>query len=348
MTITSKPVLVTGASGFLAIHTLIQLLQQGYKVRGTLRTMTRENEVRETLRKYINADTMLEFVGADLSSDAGWEQVVSGCEYVLHVASPFPLYEPAHEDELIKPAVEGTLRILRAAHAAKVKRVIQVSSNAAISYGHEGENRTFTEDDWARLDKPIGAYAKSKTLAERAAWDFINGTENANKMELVTINPPLIVGPIPNKNFPTSAEAISTLLQGQVLGVARLKMGVVDVRDVAAAMILAMVTQEAAGHRFLCSGGTIWIKDMAEILHKQYADRGYKIPRLVFPVFFARLVALFDKKVALIIPLLNWDFELSNEKAKRILKWQPRSNEEAILSMAESLIENGLINTDRQ
>jgi dihydroflavonol-4-reductase len=129
------------------------------------------------------------------------------------------------------------------------------------------------------------------------------------------------------------------------MGLAKIKMGVVDVRDVVAAMILAMTTPEAAGHRFLCSGGTLWIKEMAEILHKQYADQGYKIPRLVFPVFLARLVALFDKKVAVIIPSLNWDFELSNEKAKRILKWQPRSTEEAILSMAESLIENGLIKT---
>ncbi|MBK9926163.1 MAG: aldehyde reductase [Anaerolineales bacterium] len=343
MAVTSHPVLVTGASGFLATHTIIQLLEQGYKVRGTLRTMSRENEVRETLRKYVNADDRLEFVNADLGKEEGWEQAVQGCEYVLHVASPFPLYEPEHEDELIKPAVEGTLCVLRAAHAAKVKRVVQVSSNAAISTGHEGENRAFTEEDWSRLDRPIGAYAKSKTLAERAAWDFINGTENVNKMELATINPPLIVGPIPNKNFPTSAEAISTLLRGQVPGIARLKMGVVDVRDVASAIILAMSTPEAAGQRFLCSGGTAWIKDIAEILHAQYGSRGYKIPRLVFPVFLAKLVALFDKKVALVIPSLNWDFELSSDKAKRVLNWQPRSSKEAILSMAESLIENGLV-----
>jgi dihydroflavonol-4-reductase len=343
MTITSQPILVTGASGFLATHTIIQLLEQGYKVRGTLRTMSRENEVRETLRKYVSADDRLEFVNADLNEDAGWEQAVRGCEYVLHVASPFPLLEPKHEDELIKPAVEGTLRVLHAAHQAKVKRVIQVSSVAAISSGYAGENRTFTEEDWSRLDKPIGAYSKSKTLAERAAWDFINGTENINKMELATINPPLIAGPIPNKDFPTSAEAVSTLMRGQVPGIARIKMGIVDVRDVASAIILAMTTPEAAGQRFLCSGGTVWIKDIAEMLHAQYGSRGYKIPRLVFPVLLAKLVGLFDKKVALVIPSLNWDFELSNEKAKRILKWQPRSSEEAILSMAESLVENGLV-----
>ncbi len=341
MTLTSQPVLVTGASGFLATHCVIQLLEQGYKVRGTLRTLSRENEVRETVRKFVNADDRLEFVSADLKEDAGWEQAVQGCEYVFHVASPFPLLEPEHEDELIKPAVEGTLRVLRTAHAAGVKRVIQVSSNASVSAGHFGENRTFTEDDWSYLDKPIGAYSKSKTLAERAAWDFVNGAENTRKMELATVNPPFIVGPILNKDFPTSAEVINTLLRGQVPGVARIKMGVVDVRDVAAAMILAMTTPEAAGNRFLCSGGTIWVKEIAEILHKGYGSRGYKIPRVVLPVFLARLVALFDKKVALIIPSLNWDYELSNEKTKRILNWKPRSNEEAILSMAESLIEHG-------
>jgi dihydroflavonol-4-reductase len=278
-----------------------------------------------------------------LNEDAGWDAAVRGCEYVIHVASPFPLLEPEHEDDLIKPAVDGTLRVLHAAHEAHVKRVIQVSSTAAVLSGHAGENRTFTEEDWSYLDKPIGAYAKSKTLAERAAWDFINGPQNTHKMELVTINPPYISGPIPNKDFPTSAEVISTLLRREVPGVARIKLGIVDVRDVASALLLTMTTPEAAGHRFLCSGGTVWIKDIAEMLHKQYGSRGYKIPRMILPVFLVRLVALFDKKVALIIPLLNWDFELSSENAKRILGWQPRTNEEAILSMAESLIENELI-----
>jgi dihydroflavonol-4-reductase len=343
MPITSEPVLITGASGFLATHCIIQLLEQGYKVRGTLRTMSRENEVRETVQKYVNANDRLEFVNTDLTQDAGWEQAVYGCEYVFHVASPFPLLDPRHEDELIKPAVEGTLRVLRAAHSAKVKRVIQVSSNAAVSTGHGGENRTFNEADWSRLDKPIGAYSKSKTLAERAAWDFINGAENTHKMELVVINPPLIAGPILTKHFPTSAELPSTLMRRQVPGVARIKMGVVDVRDVASAMILAMNTPEAAGQRFLTSSATIWVKDVADILHKQFSGRGYKINRLVFPVFLVHLIALFDKKVALVKPSLNWDFELSNEKTKRILGWQPRSAEEAILSMAESLIEQGFV-----
>ena len=344
MTLSSQPILVTGASGFVAIHCSIQLLQQGYKVRGTLRTMTREHEIRETLRKYVKSDDKLEFVEADLNQDVGWVQAVQGCEYVFHIASPFPLLNPEHEDDLIKPAVEGTLRVLRAAEAAGVKRVVLVSSNAAISAGHNGENRTFTENDWSYLDKPIGAYSKSKTLAERAAWDFIRSAENTRKMELVTINPPYIFGPIPNKDFPTSAEMLRTFMRGEVPGVAKLKVGIVDVRDVASAMILAMTTPEAANERIAVPAASLWIKEVADILHKEYAGRGYKkIPRMVLPVFLVRLLALFDKRIALVVPALNWDFELSNEKAKRILKWSPRPKEEAILSMADSLIEQEFI-----
>jgi dihydroflavonol-4-reductase len=338
----SSPILVSGASGFVAIHTIIQLLEQGYKVRGTIRSLSKESEVRETVAKYVQANDWLEIVSADLEQDAGWEEAMKGVEYVLHVASPFPLYEPKHEDELIIPAVKGTLRVLRAAHKAKVKRVVQVSSVAAISSGHNGENKTFTEDDWTILDK-VGAYPKSKTLAELAAWDFIKSEENKNKMELVTINPPLILGPIPNKNFRTSVELIRTYMLGKVPGVGRIKMGIVDVRDVAAAIILAMKTPEAAGQRFLCSADVPWLKEIAQILHKEYAKRGYKIPTLQFPSFLIRVIALFDKKIALVTDSLDWDYELSNEKAKRILKWNPRPKEEAILSMAESLIEQGLL-----
>jgi dihydroflavonol-4-reductase len=290
MTLTSKPVLVTGASGFVALHTIIQLLQQGYKVRATMRTLSREAEVRETISKYIQADDRLEIISADLEQDTGWSEAMKDVEYVLHIASPFPLFEPEHEDELIIPAVQGTLRVLRAAHKGNIKRVVQVSSNAAISSGHNGENKTFTEDDWSNIENNIGAYAKSKTLAERAAWDFINGSENTNKMELAAINPPLILGPVPNKDSRTSVELIRTYMLGQVPGVGRIKMGLVDVRDVAAAIILAMTTPEAAGNRFLCSGGVLWLKEIVEILHKEYSKRGYKIPTLQFPSFLHCLV----------------------------------------------------------
>ncbi len=340
----SKPILVTGASGFVALHTIIQLLQQGYTVRATLRSLSREAEVRETISKHVQANDRLEILPADLEQESGWNEAMQNVEYVLHIASPFPLFEPKHEDELIVPAVQGTQRVLRAAHQAGIKRVVQVSSNAAISAGHSGENKTFTEADWSDVEKNIGAYSKSKTLAERAAWDFINGAENLNKMELAVINPPLILGPVPNKNVRTSIELVRTMMLGQVPGVGRIKMGVVDVRDVASAIILAMNTPEAAGNRFLVAADkSMWLKDIADLLYDKYAARGYKINRIQFPSFLVRFIALFDKKISRVTESLDWDYELSNEKAKRILKWTPRSAEESILSMAESLIEQGFV-----
>ena len=340
----SKPVLVTGASGFVALHTIIQLLQQGYTVRATLRSLSREAEVRETISKHVQANDRLEILPADLEQESGWNEAMQNVEYVLHIASPFPLFEPKHEDELIVPAVQGTQRVLRAAHQAGIKRVVQVSSNAAISAGHSGENKTFTEADWSDVEKNIGAYSKSKTLAERAAWDFINGAENLNKMELAVINPPLILGPVPNKNVRTSIELVRTMMLGQVPGVGRIKMGAVDVRDVASAIILAMNTPEAAGNRFLVAADkSMWLKDIADLLYDKYAARGYKINRIQFPSFLVRFIALFDKKISRVTESLDWDYELSNEKAKRILKWTPRSAEESILSMAESLIEQGFV-----
>lgn len=344
MTHSSNPILVTGASGFVALHTIIQLLQQGYKVRATLRTLSREAEVRETIAKHVDINDRLEIVTADLMQDMGWGEAMQGVEYVLHIASPFPLFEPSHEDELIVPAMQGTLRVLRMAHQGKIKRVVQVSSVAAVTAGHSAENRTFNEEDWSITENNIGAYSKSKTLAERAAWDFINGTENTNKMEMVSINPPLIFGPVLNKDFPTSAEMIRTFMLGQVPGVGRIKVDIVDVRDVASAIILAMNTREAAGNRFLVPAGTIWLKDLTHILYNEYGQRGYKIPRIVFPSFIIKLLALFDKKIALVVRNLDWEYTLSNEKAERILKWSPRSKEEAILSMANSLIEQGFVN----
>jgi len=340
---TSKPILVTGASGFVALHTIIQLLQQGYNVRATLRTLSREAEVREIIAKHVQANDRLEILPGNLEQDSGWSEAMRGVESVLHIASPFPLLDPKNENELIVPAVEGTQRVLRAAHDEKIKRVVIVSSVAAVSAGHNGEDRTFDENDWSIVENNIGAYAKSKTLAEREAWKFINGAENTNKMEMVAINPPLILGPLPNKDLATSAEMISTLMLGQVPGVARMKVGIVDVRDVASALILAMTTPEAAGNRFICPAGTVWLKEIADTLHKKYAARGYKIHTTQFPVFLVRLLALFDKKIARVADDLNWDFEFSDEKIKRILKWNPRPAEEAILAMAESLIEHGLV-----
>ncbi len=341
--ISSKPILVTGASGFIALHVIAQLVEKGYKVRGTVRSQKKEAEVRETISRLVQKNYQLEIVSTDIEQDAGWKEALHDVEYVLHVASPFPLAEPKHEDELIKPAVEGTLRVLKFAHDANVKRVVQVSSNAAVSAGYTGDNRTFTEADWSKVENKIGAYSKSKTLAERAAWKFINGEQNKNKLEMVAINPPFVFGPVSNKNYNTSSEVIRTYMLGQVPGTAKIKIGCVDVRDVASAIISAMEIKEANGNRFLVSAGELWMKEIADILHAQFSKRGYKIPIMPLPSFIVRFVAIFDPKIRAIVNTLDWDFQLSSEKAKQILKWNPRSAKESVLAMAESLIEQGIL-----
>jgi len=341
--ITSSPILVTGASGFIATHTIAQLLEKGYKVRGTVRSMQKETKIRESVSRLVQKDAQLEIMPAELNQDEGWKEALKDVEYVLHIASPFPLQEPRHEDELIKPAVEGTLRVLRFAHDANVKRVVQVSSNAAVSAGYSGDNRIFTEADWSRVENNIGEYSKSKTLAERAAWEFINGSENKNEMEMVAINPPLVFGPVPNKNYNTSSEVIRTYMLGQVPGTAKIKMACVDVRDVASAIISAMEIKDAAGNRFLVSAGELWTKEIAQILSDEFSKHGYKIPTIQLPSFLVRLFALFDPKVRVLVNTLDWDFHISNEKAKQILKWNPRSPKESVLSMAESLVEQGIL-----
>ncbi|HNO30570.1 MAG TPA: NAD-dependent epimerase/dehydratase family protein [Anaerolineales bacterium] len=338
-----SPILVTGASGFVAIHTITQLLEKGYSVRGTLRSLDKESHVRETITKFVKANDRLEFKAADLEQDAGWKEALEGVEYVLHVASPFPLFEPENENDLIVPAVQGTLRVLRTANQVRVKRVVQVSSMAAVSSGYNSVYRVFTEENWSQVENHIGAYAKSKTLAERAAWDFIHGPENTHAVELVAINPPLILGPVPNKDTRTSIELIRTYMLGQVPGVGRIKMGLVDVRDVAAAIILAMQTPEAKDNRFIISGGALWLKDIVRTLHTEFTPRGYRIPTLQFPSILVRLLALFDKKIARVTDWLDRDFENSIDKARHILKWSPRPEREAILGMAESLIEHGFV-----
>lgn len=338
-----SPILVTGAGGFIALHTIAHLLANGYRVRGTLRSLAREADVRGTIAQYVDANPRLEFVAADLMQDAGWDEAVRGCEYVVHTASPFPLHEPKDGNELIVPAVEGTLRVLRAANNAKCERVVLLSSNAAVSAGHRGENRTFNEDDWSLIENNIGPYQKSKTLAERAAWEFINGAANTNKIEMVSLNPPLVWGPIPSKALPTSAEIIRVFMKGEVPAVARIKMGLVDVRDVAAAILLAIITPAAAGHRLLLAADTIWYKEVVDILKREFPGKPYRIPTMVVPSLLARTMALFDKRVARVTSDVDWDYVLSSEKARRILNWKPRGKEEAILSMAHSLIEQGLV-----
>jgi len=340
----SETVLVTGGSGFIASYCILQALEAGYAVKSTVRNLKREGDVRATLASAgAKAGDRLSFFAADLEKDAGWADAVAGCQYVLHVASPFPTGAPKHEDELIVPARQGALRVLRAAKAAGVKRAVLTSSFAAIGYGHPTMDRPFTEEDWSVVDAgDMRAYAKSKTLAERAAWDFIKA--DGAPMELSVVNPVGVLGPVLGADYSTSILIVQKLMDGAMPGCPRFSFGIVDVRDVAAMHLLCMTKPEAAGQRFLAIAGPfLSMLDIARVLKARLGSAAKRVPTNELPDFLVRLAALADPAVGQIVPELGKKKEASNEKARRVLGWNPRSNEDAIVATAESMMKLGLL-----
>jgi nucleoside-diphosphate-sugar epimerase len=338
-------ILVTGGSGFIASHCILQLLATGHQVRTTVRSLQREGEVRARLKESsAEPGDRLAFVVADLERDAGWPQAVAGCEYVLHLASPLPPGVPEHEDELIIPARQGTLRVLRASRGAGVKRVVLTSSFAAIGYGRREQQAPFTEKDWTDLDGEVVApYQKSKTLAERAAWDFV--AQEGGQLELSVVNPVGVLGPVLGPDYSTSILLVQRLMEGAMPGVPHLYFGVVDVRDVADLHIRAMTNPAAKGERFLAVAGDFMsFQDIAKVLKSRMGGAGKKVPTRQLPNFLVRLAALRDPAIKLILPELGKLKNASNEKAKRMLGWAPRSNEDAVVATAESLLRLGLLN----
>ncbi|MBW8756518.1 MAG: aldehyde reductase [Burkholderiales bacterium] len=337
-------VLVTGGSGFIATHCIVQLLAAGYRVRTTVRSLQREPEVRATLRSAgADAGDRLAFAAADLTADAGWDEAAAGCDYVLHVASPFPVDVPKHEDELVVPAREGALRVLRASRGAGVKRVVQTSSFAAVGYGHPPLERPFDESDWTNLDGGgLTAYVKSKTLAERAAWSFM-GREGGD-MELAVVNPVGVFGPALGADFSTSIEIIKRMLDGALPGLPRITFGAVDVRDVADLHLKAMTHPEAAGERFLAvAGDFLSLRDMALVLRQRMGQAARRVPSRELPDWLLRVVALVDKSVGQIVPELGKRKNATSDKARRVLGWAPRTADDAIVATAESLVRLGLV-----
>lgn len=352
-----KPlVLVTGGSGFLAQWVIVYLFREGYRVRTTVRNTSRTPEIHVALKnakipeEQINS---LEVVQADLLKDDGWADAVKDVEFVQHVASPFPPGLPKHEDDLILPAREGTLRVLRFARdSGAVKRVVVTSSFAAIGYGHSERDHPssipFKETDWSNLTpqggKPVAAYPKSKTLAERAAWDFME-KEAVGKFELAVVNPVGIFGPCLGKDAGTSLRAVSELLEGSVPGCPRLQLLAVDVRDCADMHIRVMENPKAAGERFNCVGeGGIWMADMAKLLKKNLGDKSRKVPTMQLPDFAVRVVAMFVPVARLVVNDLGQEKQVSNQKAKDVLGWQWKyGTEQTFLASAESLIAYGAV-----
>ncbi|KAL3462233.1 hypothetical protein BJX64DRAFT_259489 [Aspergillus heterothallicus] len=361
-------VLVTGGTGFLAKWVLTTLLLSAtpYRIRTTLRTLSRIDEIKSSLREASIPPAKIasiEFLPADLSSNDGWTTALKDVDYVQHIASPFPAHPPKDEYDLIIPAVEGTKRVLRAAKDAGVRRVVLTSSFAAIAYGarHIGRDSSvpITEDDWTDLSKPrlVPAYAKSKTLAERAAWGIAEGADTSsshfggseagsrgsagNKMELVVINPVNIYGPALGREDSTTFRSISEFLEGNAPGIPRVQFGVVDVRDCAALHVLAMTHAAAAGERFICigAGGSLWMEEMAKLLKGKLGERARKVPGLVLPDVLVRGVAVFMPVARLLLADLGIARVISGEKARTVLGWETRySNEEAVVAAAESIL----------
>lgn len=337
-------VLVTGGSGFIGSHAILQLLAAGYDVRTTIRDLNREGDVRAMLAAggAVRSDR-LSCVAANLLSDSGWEEAVAGCEFVLHVASPIPERVPRDENELIVPAREGTLRVLKAARDAGVKRVVVTSSFAAIGYGHPPQSEPFDEARWTNIDGgDVLPYVKSKTLAERAAWHFI--ADAGGGLELSVVNPVGVFGPVLGPDYSTSILIVQRLVAGALPGCPKLHFGVVDVRDVADLHIRAMTNPAAAGERFLAvSGDFMSIREIALVLRERMGSKGAKVPTLQLPNWMVWLAALRDPAVKQILPELGKRKNATSRKARTVLGWEPRSREDALVATAESLVSLGLL-----
>jgi len=336
-------VLVTGGTGFIAQHCILLLLQNGYRVRTTVRSLAREAEVRHQLREGgIEAGDRLAFVVADLGLDRGWAEAAAGCPYVMHGASPTPTGTQTSEEDWIRPAVDGNLRVLRAARDAGVRRVVLTSAFGAICAGHGPMNRPYNEEDWSDLTSGnIWPYQKSKTLSEQAAWDFI--AREGRGMELSAVNPVAVLGPVLGADYSHSIRLIRSLLAGQP-GVPKINCGFVDVRDVADLHLRAMTQEAAKGQRFLAiAGESMWLAEVAKLLKFRMGPIASKVSTRVLPNWVVRLGAMKDPALKGSVPLLGLNLNATSAKAIRLLGWAPRSAEEAIVATAESLDRLGLL-----
>jgi dihydroflavonol-4-reductase len=336
-------VLLTGISGFIGSHTAIKLLDKGYEVIGTLRDISREEEIRKMLSKHTSNLDNLKIVEADLLDEQKWMDLSQGVDYIMHVASPFPRKLPKNDDEIVVPAVNGTLNILKAASANKVKRVVITSSSTAITYGKSKaeRNSTFNEMHWTDPEnrKDTTPYFRSKTIAEKSAWDFVN--KDKSGLELTTICPGAVLGPVLEKDFGTSANIVLKTMDGSTPAIPKIGFEVVDVRSLAEMHVLAIESKQAAGERFIAAAGFMSFKNVADILRKAYPDR--KIPKAPLPNLATRFISNFETTLKPILLDLNVERRLDSSKARELLNWQPISNEEAVIACAESLIEQELL-----
>lgn len=338
-----QTVFLTGASGFIAKHIVLKLLNAGYHVRGSVRSLSRGDEVRVAVRTHLDdaekLDDRLSFVALDLGSDDGWDGVMDGCSALLHTASPFPLEQPENEDDIIRPAVDGTVRALRAADAAGIDRVVLTSSAVAVMYGPLAAGKTtYDESDWSEDYHPMqDAYGRSKTRAEKAAWAYV--ASDARMMKLTTINPVLVAGPALDGNIGTSLEIIERVLKGADPMQPRIGLPIVDVRDVADMHVKALQVPASEGQRVLAADSFLWMTDIAKLIKGAYPDRPIKTR--VAPDFLLKFMAMFDPSIKAILPSLGVELAVSNARAKALFDMDFRPAKDAVLASCASLIIHG-------
>jgi dihydroflavonol-4-reductase len=335
-------VLVTGGSGYIGGWCIIDLLQKGYTVRTTVRSLDKEAEVRAALGKIVDTTGKLSFHAANLTEDAGWDAAVDGCDYVLHVASPLGIAEPKDPNELIVPARDGAKRAVSAAIKAGVKRVVQTSSVAATHLVTKSAESLADETVWTDGNSTKeSAYSRSKVIAERAAWDLIEAA--GGKTSFATVNPALVLGPVLSKDFSGSVQVVERLLSGRVPGLPHFGFNIVDVRDVADLHIRAMTDPAAAGQRFIAAGQFAWMAEVAEILKANLGAEAAKVPTRKVPDFVLRLAALFDKDLGVVVPNLGQKHDYSSAKAQSLLGWKPRPLKDTVLDCGRTLIAVGAV-----
>ena len=334
-----ETVLVTGGTGFIGLHCLQQLLDKGYKVRTTIRSESRKQEVLEAMKKHSSNCENLEFYIADLLKDDGWKEAVEGSKYVLHVASPFFLGEPENEDVFIKPAVEGTLRVLKACADAEVQKVVLTSSFAAVGYGHPREKQVYTEEDWSSVDGEISAYAKSKTLAEKAAWEFVENLEESKKFDLTVINPVAVTGPMLTSDIGSSNDFLLKLISGSMPACPKIHMGYIDVRDVAKAHIFSMTEEKTNGERIIVSENEMFFAEVGKTLN----DAGFKkSPTKELPNFLVKIMSFFVGELKTLLSALDRKGDIDKTKAERFFNWEYISTEKSVTETAQQLRDMGL------
>ncbi|GAB3935761.1 SDR family oxidoreductase [Larkinella terrae] len=339
---TKETVLVTGGSGFIASYCIIALLNQGFNVKATLRSLKKADLVTQMLKEGgVRSVDGLSFAEADLRNESSWEKAVEGCQYVIHVASPTPQTEAKTEDDFVIPAKNGVLFVMRAAKKAGVKRVVLTSAFGAIGMGTV-KTTPYTEEDWTVLNNTVFPYQKSKTISEKAAWDFIKN--EGDGIELAVVNPTGVLGPVLSDDFSHSIQNIKLMLNGGMKACPKLISGYVDVRDVADLHVKAMTLPQASGQRFIAVAGEgLSLLDIAKVLRKNLGEKAADVPRRELPNWLINLLAIFNPKLKAVKPYLGMIKQASSQKAITRLGWKPRSTEEAIVATAISLIKFGII-----